>query len=193
MLCEEIITICSEMIKKNNKYTPQLSHTPTWLLWCQYIFHMRTLRVIERLAAQTGYSQNYSKHSNISGNLNLSQANWNGSAEGTRRNQALLIDLVWKNGYMPVVGSPTWGGALLDVYLVQPTFSLVSCSIVLGISNHCGIIGNWLEQNLPCTTSGKISPVVWQNRCFRFANFPQDKFARWAENGSCMEEIWKNF
>ena len=63
--------------------------------------------MIERLAAQTGYSQNYSKHSNISGNLNLSQANWNGSAEGTRRNQALLIDLVWKNGYMPVVGSPT--------------------------------------------------------------------------------------
>ena len=48
--------------------------------------------MIERLAAQTGCLQNYTKHSIIGGDLNLSQADWNGSAEGTRGNQALLID-----------------------------------------------------------------------------------------------------
>jgi hypothetical protein len=49
-----------------------------------------------------------------------------------------------------------------------------------------------MEQNLPCDTSGKINPGVPQNRFLWFANFLRDKFARWAENGSCVEEIWKN-
>ena len=48
--------------------------------------------MIERLTAQTGYSQNYTKPSIIGGDLSLSQADWNGSVEGTSGNQALLRD-----------------------------------------------------------------------------------------------------
>jgi len=50
------------------------------VVYCLY----EDMRVIERLAAWTGYSQNYTKHIIIGGDLNLSQADWNGSAEGTR-------------------------------------------------------------------------------------------------------------
>jgi hypothetical protein len=63
--------------------------------------------VIERLAARTGYSQNYTKHSIIGGDLNLCQADWNGSAERARGNQAFINRLVWENRYMLLVGSPT--------------------------------------------------------------------------------------
>jgi hypothetical protein len=65
------------------------------------------MRVIERLAVLNGYSQNYTKHSIIGGDLNLSQAGWNGSVEGTRGNQAFINRLVWENGYMLVVSSLT--------------------------------------------------------------------------------------
>ena len=39
-------------------------------------------RVIEKLAARTGFLGNSTKHSIISGDLNLSQVDWNGIAEG---------------------------------------------------------------------------------------------------------------
>lgn len=57
------------------------------------------MRVIERLAARTGYSCNSTKRSIIGGDLNLPQADWNGSAEGTSGNQVLINRLVWENGY----------------------------------------------------------------------------------------------
>ena len=50
--------------------------------------------VIERLAARTCSLQMYTKHSIIGGDLILSQADWNGSAEGTRGNQAFINRLV---------------------------------------------------------------------------------------------------
>jgi hypothetical protein len=37
-------------------------------------------------------------------------------------------------------GSPTRWDKLLDVYLVRPENSLVSYSIVQGISNNCGLL-----------------------------------------------------
>jgi hypothetical protein len=48
------------------------------------------MRVIERVAARTGYLRNSTKRSIIGGDLNLPQANWNGNAEGTRGTQAFL-------------------------------------------------------------------------------------------------------
>jgi hypothetical protein len=65
------------------------------------------MQLIERLAARTGYLQNYMKNNIISCDLNLSQVDWNGSADGTRGNQAFINRLVWENGCMLVVGSPT--------------------------------------------------------------------------------------
>jgi len=50
--------------------------------------------VIERLAAQIGYSLNYTKHSIIGCYLILAQKDWNGSAEGTSGNQAFINRLV---------------------------------------------------------------------------------------------------
>jgi len=40
---------------------------------------------------------------------------------------------------MQVIGSLPQGNALLDVYLVWPKNSPVSCSIVQGISDHCDV------------------------------------------------------
>jgi hypothetical protein len=41
------------------------------------------MRMIERLAAQTGYSRNTTKRNIIGGALNLPQVDWNRKAEGT--------------------------------------------------------------------------------------------------------------
>jgi hypothetical protein len=92
----------------------------TWEFIGIYRAPYEDMRVIERLAAPTGYSRNSTKRSIIGGDLNLSQADWNGSAEGTSGNQALINRLVWEKGYTQVVGSSTRGDALLDVSLCGP-------------------------------------------------------------------------
>ena len=51
---------------------------------------MKDMRVIEWLAAQTGYSRNSTKRNIIGGAFNLPQAGWNRSAEGTNGNQAII-------------------------------------------------------------------------------------------------------
>jgi len=76
------------------------------------------MRVIERLAARTGFTGNPTKRSIIGGDLNLPNADWNGNAGGNSGTQALINSLVWENGYSQVIDSPTRGDALLDVYLV---------------------------------------------------------------------------
>jgi len=75
------------------------------------------MRVIERLAARTGFAGNSTKRS-IIGDLNLPYADWNGNAGGNSGTQALINSLVWENSYSQVRDSPTRGDALLDVYLV---------------------------------------------------------------------------
>jgi hypothetical protein len=98
------------------------------------------MRVIERLAAQTDYLGKSTKRSIIGGDLNLPSADWNGNAECSSGSQAFVNRLVWENGYTQVVDSPTGGDALLDVYLVRPESAFTSCSIVQGISDHCGVL-----------------------------------------------------
>ena len=75
------------------------------------------IRVIEKLAAKTGYLGNSTKRSTIGGDLNLPQVDWKGVAEGASLTQAFINRLVWDNGYTKVVGKPTRGDSLLDVYL----------------------------------------------------------------------------
>ena len=75
------------------------------------------MRVIEQLAAWTGFTGNSTKRS-IIGDLNLPYADWNGNAGGNSGTQALINSLVWENSYSQVRDSPTRGDALLDVYLV---------------------------------------------------------------------------
>ena len=54
--------------------------------------------------------------------------------------KAFINRLVWDNGYTQVLGKPTRGDSLLDVYIVQPESSLISCGTVQGISDHCGLL-----------------------------------------------------
>jgi hypothetical protein len=47
---------------------------------------------------------------------------------------------LWDNAYTQVVDCPTWGDALLDVYLVWPESSFTSYSVVQGSSDHSGVL-----------------------------------------------------
>jgi hypothetical protein len=94
---------------------------------------------VERLAARTLVTRNLTKRSIIGGDLNLPQAGRNGDAEKASGFQAFVNSLVWNNGYTQVVSGPTRGDTMLDIYLLKPESSLVSCNIVPGISDHNGV------------------------------------------------------
>jgi len=98
------------------------------------------MRVIERLAARTGFTGNSTKLSITGGDLNLPYADWNGNAGGNSGTQALINSLVWENGYSQVTDGTTRGDALLDVYLVRPESSVTSSGIVQGVSDHLAVI-----------------------------------------------------
>jgi hypothetical protein len=98
------------------------------------------MRVIERLAAQTDYLGSFTKRSIAGEDLNLPHADRNRNAKCTSGSRAFLNRLVWENGFTQVVDSPTQGDALLDVYLVRPESLFTSCTIVQGISDHCGVL-----------------------------------------------------
>ena len=113
----------------------------TWEIVGIYTAPNEDRRVIERLAALTGFLGNSMKRSIIGGDLNLPQVDWKGTAERTSVTQAFIKRLVWDNGYTQVVGKPTTrGNSLLDVYLVRPESALISCGTVQGISDHCGVL-----------------------------------------------------
>jgi len=99
------------------------------------------------------------------------------------RKPAFINKLVWENGYTQLVGSPTRGDALLDVYLVGPENSIVSCSIVQGISDHCGVLleVEWGEI-WGAPQMERLIPVY--NKTDVLGLQLRDKLARWAENGS---------
>ena len=88
------------------------------------------MRVIERLAARTGFPGNSTKRSIIGGGLNLPYADWNGNVGGNSGTQALINSLVRENGHSQVTDSPTRGDALLHVYLVHPESSVTASGTV---------------------------------------------------------------
>jgi hypothetical protein len=79
----------------------------TWEIIDSYRAPNEDMRVIEMLAARTGFSGNSTKRSIIGGDLNLPQVDWKGFAEGTGDTQAFINRLVWDNGYTQVVEKPT--------------------------------------------------------------------------------------
>jgi hypothetical protein len=80
------------------------------------------------------------KGSIIGGDLNFPQADWKGVAEVTRVNQTFINRLVWGNGYTQVVGKPTRGDSLLDVYRIRPKSALIFCGTLQGIVDHFGVL-----------------------------------------------------
>jgi hypothetical protein len=98
----------------------------TWEIVRIYRAPNEDIRVIEKLAARTGFLGNSTKSSIVGGDLNLPQVDWKGIAEGGSVAQAFINRLVWDNGYTQVVGKPTRGDSLLDFYLVRPESALIS-------------------------------------------------------------------
>jgi hypothetical protein len=102
--------------------------------------------------------------------------------------------LVWENGSSQAVDSPTRGDALLDVYLVRPKSSFTSTSIVQGISDHYGIRLEVEWDGISCEPQvERVVPVYNKTDVLGLKTFLRNKFAVWASNSSCVEEIWNNF
>jgi len=114
---------------------------------------------------------------------------WNENAEGISGIQAFINRLVWDNAYTQAIGSPTRGDVLLDVYLIRPENSLVSCSIVHRISDQCGVLLE-VECGVICHMPQveRLVPV-YHKTDVGLQTFVRDKFARWAGNGGCVKEI----
>ena len=134
------------------------------------------------------------KRSIIGGDLSLPYAEWNGHAEKSRGTQVFLNRRVWENGYSQVVNSPTGGNALFDIYSVQPESAFTSSSNVQGISDHCGALleVEWGENCREHQVERLVS-VYHKTNVTGLQSFLRGKFASWASNGSCKEEIWKCF
>jgi hypothetical protein len=92
----------------------------TWEIVGIYRPPNEDMRVIEKLAEQTGYMGNTAKRSIMGGDLNVPYADWNSHTKVSRVHQAFLNTLVWENGYTQLVNGPNRGDALLDVHLVGP-------------------------------------------------------------------------
>jgi hypothetical protein len=43
------------------------------------------------------------------------------------------------------------------------------------------------------TQEKQLVPAYHKTNVLRLQNFIRDEFPRWANNGSCVEDIWKNF
>ena len=108
--------------------------------------------------------------------------------------QAIVNNLVWDSGYTQVVSGPTRGDALLDIYLLRPESSLISCNILPGISDHNGVLleVEWDEISREPKVE-RIFSVYHKTDVLGLQAFFREKFSLWAGNGSCVEEIWQNF
>jgi len=164
----------------------------TWEFMGIYRAPYEDIRMIERLIAPTGYSRNSTKRGVIGGDVNLSQADWNRSAEGTSGNQAFVNKLLWENGYTQVLGSSTRGDALLH-FSFSGRKTQFSISIMQGVSDHCGVLlGVEWSEICRATQMERLIPVYHKTDFLGLQTFLRDKFARWTGNGSCVEEIRKN-
>jgi len=140
---------------------------------------------IERPAARSVPTRNLTKRGIIGGDLNLPQADWKGDAEKVSGFQVCVNSLVWDNGYTQIVSSPTRGDALLDIYLLRPESSLISCNILPGISDHNGglLEVEW-EEICREPEVERIVPLYHKIDILGLQAFLRDKFNLWAGNGS---------
>lgn len=140
--------------------------------------------VIESLAAWTGFSRNSTKHD---GDLNLPQVDGNGSVDGIRGNRRLLINWYGKTDTRSLSVARPEG--MRCCMFENP---IVSCSIVQGIRDHCGVLLE-VEWGDICRAPQveRLVPVCPKTDVLDLQL--RDKLARWARNGSWVEEIRKNF
>jgi hypothetical protein len=93
-----------------------------------------------------------------------------------------------------VVSGPTTGDALLDIYLIKPESSPISCNILSGISDHNGVLLE-VERDEICREPQveRIVPLYHKTDVLGLQAFLREKFKLWAGNGSCVEEIWNSY
>ena len=166
----------------------------TWEILGNYRAQNEDIWDIEILAARTGFLGNSMKRSIIEGDLNPPLLDWQGIAEGTSFTQAFINRLVWDKGYTQVVEKRTRGDSLLDVYFVRHESALISCDKVQGIGDHCGVLLDveWAEKCF-VTQEKRLVPAYHKTNVLGLQQFFRDKLPTWANNGSCAEDIWKNF
>jgi hypothetical protein len=166
----------------------------TWEIVGIYRDPNEDMSVIEKLVARTLSSGNVSKNSIIGGDLNLPHMDWKGDAEKTCGAQALVNKLVWENSYTQMVTMPTRGDTILDIYLLKPESAFISWKVVPGISDHNGVLleADWAENRFRAQKRRKV-PLNHKTDVLGLQVFLREKYKQWAENGSCVEEIWNNF
>ena len=128
------------------------------------------------------------------GRLKLPQVDWNGNADAKNVTQVLINQLVFENGFSQVIERPTRGDSILDVCLIRPESSCTSSSIVQGISDHRGVIleVDWVR-SFRTTQPDRAIPIYSKADVLGLQTFLQDRYADWASNGNCVEQIWNNF
>ena len=146
------------------------------------------------MAARTGFLGNSTKRSIIGGDLNLPQIDWKGIAEGGSVAQAFINRLVWDNGYTQVVGKPTGGVCYWTFTSPRPESALISCGTIQGISDHCEVLLDveWAEKGF-VTQEKRLVSAYHKTNVLGLQQFLRDKLPTWANNGSCVEEIWEYF
>ena len=126
--------------------------------------------------------------------MNLPQVDWKGVAGHGNVTQVFINRLVQENGYTQVVDTTTRGNSLLDIYLIRHESAFITCSTVQGISDHCGIllevegIGSRVEPQ-----QKRSVPAYHETDVIGLQRFLWDKLTTWANNGSCVEDIWNKF
>ena len=93
-------------------------------------------------------------------------------ADITSVTQTFINRLVWGNGYILVVGKPTRGDSLLDIYLVRLEGELITCETVQGISDHYGVLLDVEWGGLYRETQEKrLIPMYHKKKCWDFNIF----------------------
>jgi len=93
-----------------------------------------------------------------------------------------------------MVDTPTRGNSLLDIYLIRPESAFITCSTVQGISDHCGILLDveWIGSGVVPQQKRSV-PAYHKTDVIGLQTFLWDKLTTWANNGSCVEDIWNKF
>ena len=93
-----------------------------------------------------------------------------------------------------MVGKPTRGDSLLDVYLIRLESALISCSTVQGMSDHCGVLLDveWIGSAVVTQQKGSVL-AFHKTDVLGLQSFLWDKLPTWANNGSCVEDILNKF
>jgi hypothetical protein len=160
----------------------------TWKIIGIYRAPNDDMLAIERLATRTLATRHSTKRSIIGGDLNLPQVIWNGDAEKERGLQAFVNSLVWDNGYTQVVGGPSRGDAMLDIYLLRPESSIIACNILPRISDHNGVLleVEWGENSRGPQVE-RIVPVYHKTDVLGLQNFLRESLYYGLE----MADAWR--